>query len=76
MTIQIQQEFPHCARCGIMVHTRRARIVGRGEDGRTLVFCSELCRDEYAELVGLADRGEWAAIGTTGSGRRPTAVLL
>ena len=63
MTIQVQQTFPHCARCGIMVHTRRARIAARGLDGRPEVFCSELCRDEYADLFGLADRGEWRASG-------------
>ena len=75
MTIQIQQEFPHCARCGIMVHTRRARIVARGLDRRAVVFCSELCRDEYEDLVGLAERGDWAATGaSTGRRERPTAV--
>lgn len=59
MTIQIQQTFPHCERCGIMLHTRRARIAARAADGRSLVFCSDLCRDEYAELYGLAERGDW-----------------
>lgn len=58
MAIQINQEFPHCARCGIMVHTRRARIVAAGRDGASLIFCSELCRDEYADLVGLSSPGE------------------
>jgi hypothetical protein len=60
MGIQINQEFPHCARCGIMVHTRSFRIVASDNAGEPVVFCSELCRDEYAELVGLSSEGEGA----------------
>lgn len=68
MTIQIQQTFPHCERCGIMIHTRRSRIVARALDDRTVVFCTDRCRDEYAELSGLADSGDWAD-GATASAR-------
>jgi hypothetical protein len=57
MTIQIQQTFPHCERCGIMIHTRRERIVARTLDGREITLCSELCRDEYLDLYGLGERG-------------------
>ena len=59
MTIQVQQTFPHCARCGIMLHFRRPRIAALDTDERRVLFCSELCRDEYAETPGLADRGAW-----------------
>jgi hypothetical protein len=24
-----------------------------------VIFCSELCRDEYGERFGLTDRGRW-----------------
>jgi hypothetical protein len=58
--IQIQQTFPHCTRCGLMLHTSRRRIDAADTEGRRVPFCSELCRDEYAELVGLSDAGSWA----------------
>jgi hypothetical protein len=67
MTIQVRQEFAHCDRCGIMLHTSRSRIAARTDGGARVLFCSELCRDEYAELFGLSERGEWAA--TTDRGR-------
>jgi hypothetical protein len=72
LSIQIKQVFPHCERCGKMVHTRRPRIAARAE-GRPVVFCSELCRDEYDRLFGLSDRGQWigetpAAVGAQGGG--------
>jgi len=70
MTIQIKQEFPHCARCGIMVHTKRRRIAAKDTANRPVVFCSDLCRDEHATLFGLADRGEWRATGETGGIRQ------
>ena len=69
MAIQVKQEFPHCERCGIMIHERQRRIeAGGGRD--PLVWCSELCRDEYVEMHGLADRGRWVTGETAGLGRR------
>ena len=59
MGIQITQTFPHCARCGRMKHTSQPRIVAHAENGSVVQFCSELCRDEYQVLNGLADSGEW-----------------
>lgn len=61
MTIQIQQTFPHCTRCGIMMHHSRPRIDALDADGKRVLFCSELCRDEYAALSGLSALGEWHA---------------
>jgi hypothetical protein len=58
MPIQVNQEFPHCERCGKMVHTRRGRIVAATGSG-PVIFCSELCRDEHDERFGLTDRGHW-----------------
>ncbi len=59
MGIQITQTFPHCARCGRMMHTSQQRIVAHAEDGSVVQFCSELCRDEYRDLNGLGDNGAW-----------------
>ena len=64
MTIQIQQTFPHCSRCGLMRHHSQPRIEAVGEDGKPVLFCTELCRDEYADLHGLSEPGEWVAAGT------------
>jgi hypothetical protein len=56
--VRIDQTFPRCARCGRMIHDEAPRIeIGRGR--RATVLCSELCRDEYVALHGLADRGTW-----------------
>ena len=30
MAIQVKQEFPHCERCGIMIHERQRRIEAAG----------------------------------------------
>ncbi len=59
MTIQIVQTFPHCARCGKMMHMSQKRIVAQGNDGADHQFCSMLCRDEYDTLHGLANAGTW-----------------
>ncbi len=69
MAIQVKQEFPHCERCGIMVHERRRRIAATGGNG-PVVYCSELCRDEYVEMHDLSDRGEWVTGESAGIGRR------
>lgn len=69
MAIQVKQEFPHCERCGIMIHDRQRRIEAGG--GREpLVFCLEICRDEYVEMHGLADKGAWVSGAGAGIGRR------
>ena len=70
MAIQVKQEFPHCERCGIMIHDRQRRIEADGGGREPLVFCSELCRDEYVEMHGLADRGAWVTGAGAGIGRR------
>jgi hypothetical protein len=67
MTIQIEQKFPRCQRCGRMIHFEAARIEATSSQGRTVVFCSEECQGEYAELFGLAAPGTWASRAT----RRP-----
>jgi hypothetical protein len=68
MAIQIEQKFPRCRRCGKMIHFRAERIEATGTDGATVVLCSDVCRDEYAALFGLADPGR-RRLGTL-AGRR------
>lgn len=70
MAIQVKQEFPHCARCGIMIHERRRRIEAAGPGRDPLVYCSEICRDEYVEMHGLTDRGRWVTGAAAGIGHR------
>ena len=70
MAIQVKQEFPHCERCGIMIHDRQRRIEADSGGREPLVFCSEICRDEYVEVHGLADRGTWVTGAGAGIGRR------
>jgi hypothetical protein len=67
MTIQIEQKFPRCQRCGKMIHFEARRLEGTSRDGRTVVFCSDICHDEFAEVFGLATLGSWA----TRTTRRP-----
>ena len=69
MAIQVNQEFPHCERCGIMLHERQRRIVA-GSGRAQIVYCSEICRDEHVEMHGLVDRGIWMSGGSSGIGRR------
>ena len=47
MAIQIEQKLPRCLRCGKLVHVRDAERV----ESHGLLFCSKICRDEYAELT-------------------------
>lgn len=70
MAIQIEQRFPKCSRCGVMLHASAPRIVLR-DAGRARHLCSERCRDEYLALTSLADRGEW--MDGSRSSRRRTA---
>ncbi|MCY3923992.1 MAG: hypothetical protein OXG52_00550 [bacterium] len=70
MAIQVKQEFPHCQRCGIMIHERRRRIEAPSGGRGPLVYCSEICRDEYVEMHGLEDRGRWVTGEAAGIGRR------
>jgi hypothetical protein len=69
MAVQIEQKFPRCRRCGRMIHLRGERIRATGRDGAAVVFCSEICRDEYEALFGLADRGRWEAAAAVGARR-------
>ena len=49
MPIQIEQKIPRCLRCGNVVHDHSAeRIVD--DEGR--LFCSQVCYEEYLDLVG------------------------
>lgn len=68
MTIQINQEFPHCARCGLMLHYSQGRFGARDAGGVELALCSELCRDEYAELNGYGTEPVWVEGRMTGEG--------
>ena len=70
MAIQIEQRFPKCDRCGVMLHVSTQRLVAL-EGATTRQFCSELCRDEYAALTPLTTQGEWAD--GTRAGRRRLA---
>ena len=47
-----------------MIHREAPRIEATSSQGRKAVFCSELCRDEFAALFGLSELGEWHAGGT------------
>jgi hypothetical protein len=69
VTIQVKQEFPHCERCGLMMHTSRPHIAARKSERAPVVFCSALCRDEYAELFGLAEKGDWVTVSERGGVR-------
>ena len=57
--VRIEQVFPRCARCGKLINLHAPRIVIADGGRRQLMLCSEICRDEYVELHGLNDRGEW-----------------
>jgi hypothetical protein len=59
MPIQIQQEFPHCARCGIMLHHSQGRFAAESSGGGGVVLCTELCRTEYADLFGMRSEARW-----------------
>ena len=62
-----------------MMHTARPHIAARKSveavelprrsGGALAVFCSELCRDEYAELFGLAEKGDWVTVTERGGVR-------
>jgi hypothetical protein len=66
MPVQIEQRFPRCQRCGRMIALNGPRIEALAADGKQIVFCSEICRDEYEALVGLLDRGAWRSKGPAG----------
>jgi hypothetical protein len=72
MVIQIEQTFPRCDRCGRMIHGEAARIETTSAEGRAVVFCSEICRNEFAELFQLESLGQWTTgkQGATRSRRR------
>jgi hypothetical protein len=67
--IQIEQKFPRCNRCGKMIHFRASRIEAEASDAKVVVFCSEICRDEYADLFTLASAGTWRGGRPTGQRR-------
>jgi hypothetical protein len=69
LTIQVKQEFPHCERCGRMMHTSRPHIAARRSGGAIVFFCSELCRNEYGELFGLDEQGDWVTVSEPGGVR-------
>ena len=50
-----------------MFHFEAPRIEATSSLGRMVVFCSEVCRDEFMELFGLASPGSW----TTRTTQRP-----
>jgi len=70
MAIQVKQEVPRGEGCGRMIHERQRRVEADGGGRDPLVYCSEICRDEYVEMNGLADRGSWVTGAGAGIGRR------
>ena len=44
---------------------RRAGASG----GAIVFFCSEMCRDEYGELFGLDEQGDWVTVSERGGVR-------
>lgn len=56
MTIQIEQKFPRCQRCGKMIHFRAEHFGAVDRDGKKVVLCSEVCAREYADLISGADQ--------------------
>jgi GntR family transcriptional repressor for pyruvate dehydrogenase complex len=63
--IQIEQRVPRCARCGKMINVRGMHVEAE-EDGKRLLFCSELCQDEFGRLVDEADSVQTPAPSGTG----------
>lgn len=62
MAIQINQQFPHCARCGIMLHSTQKQIDAVALDGKEIVFCSQRCFDEYRERWGFSSASNGSAV--------------
>jgi hypothetical protein len=54
-----------------MIHVEAPRIEATSAEERALVFCSEICRDEFAELFDLVSPGNW----TTRATPRPRRVV-
>jgi hypothetical protein len=42
-----------------MIALNAPRIEAVDVAGRRVSFCSEVCRDEFADIAGLIERGEW-----------------
>jgi hypothetical protein len=62
MTIQIEQKFPRCQRCGKMIHFRAEHLQGVDRDGKKVVLCSEICAREYADLINRSDQAHTGAV--------------
>ena len=52
-----------------MMHTSRPHIAARRSGGAIVFFCSELCRNEYGELFGLDEQGDWVTVPEPGGVR-------
>lgn len=71
VTIQIEQTFPHCERCGRMLHWRMPRFAAVTAAGAAVALCSERCRDEYERLDGTLRSSDWVeGANAPQSGRR------
>jgi len=53
MPVQIDQKLLRCARCGKMLHKNAPQVEVTKLDGKRLVFCPDICLDEYAALFDL-----------------------
>lgn len=54
MPIQINQKFPRCQLCGKLIPLRAEPRSVTLPGGKSLSFCSQVCRQEYQE--GLKSR--------------------
>jgi hypothetical protein len=70
VTIQIEQTFPHCERCGKMLHWRMPRIAAQTSEGETIAFCSELCQKEHEARTAPVAGAQWHEGSTAPAGRR------
>ncbi len=51
MPIQINQKFPRCQLCGKLIPLRAEPQTVILPDGKSLSFCSQVCRQEYEQRL-------------------------
>lgn len=59
LAIQIEQKFPRCQRCGKLIHFRAERIEADDVSGKHIVFCTQICYDEFEARFGIGQPGVW-----------------
>jgi hypothetical protein len=57
LAIQIEQKFPRCQRCGKLIHFRAERIEADDLSGNHIVFCTQICYDEFEARFGIGVPG-------------------